>query len=78
MRGAHRPTPTLIATEATQAATVIISSNTGNSEIFTFLCYAGTMQIFTRISGITQSKSYVLSLTAGVLDFQNNALWDTH
>ena len=26
----------------------------------------------------TQSESYMLSLTECVLDFQNNALWDTH
>ena len=37
-----------------------------------------TMQIFTGISKNTQSKSYMLSLTECVRDFQNYALWDTH
>ena len=37
-----------------------------------------TMQLFTGISKDTQSKSYTLSLTHGVWDFQNNALWDSH
>ena len=30
------------------------------------------------ISRNTQSKSYMVSLTECVRDFQNNALWDTH
>ena len=30
------------------------------------------------ISRNTQSKSYMLSLTECVWEFQNNALWDTH
>ena len=34
--------------------------------------------IFAGISRNTQSKSYMLSLTECVWDFQNNALWDTH
>ena len=37
-----------------------------------------TMQFFTRISSNTMSKSYMLSLTESVWDFQNNGLWDTH
>ena len=37
-----------------------------------------TMQFFSGISRNTQSKSYMLSLTECVRDFQNNALWDTH
>ena len=37
-----------------------------------------TMQLFIGISRNTQSKSYMLSLTGCVWDFQNNALWDTH
>ena len=37
-----------------------------------------TMQNFTGISRNTRSKSYVLSLTECVWEFQNNALWDTH
>ena len=37
-----------------------------------------TMQFFTGISRIPQSKSYMLSLTESVWDFQYNALWDTH
>ena len=37
-----------------------------------------TMHFFTGISRNTQSKSYMLSLTECVWDFQNNALWDTH
>ena len=36
------------------------------------------MQFFSGISKNTQSKSYMLSLAVRVLDFQNNALWDTH
>ena len=36
------------------------------------------MQFLSRISRNTQSKSYMLSLTECVWDFQNNALWDTH
>ena len=36
-----------------------------------------TMQFFTGISRNTQSKSYMLSLTECVWEFQNNALWDT-
>ena len=36
------------------------------------------MQFFTGISRNTQYKSYMLSLTECVRDFQNNALWDTH
>ena len=36
-----------------------------------------TMQFFIGIIRNTQSKSYMLSLTEGVWDFQNNALWDT-
>ena len=35
-----------------------------------------TMQFFTGISRNTQSKSYILSLTECVWEFQNNALWD--
>ena len=37
-----------------------------------------TMQFFTGIFKITQSKSYVLSLNGCVWKFQNNALWDTY
>ena len=37
-----------------------------------------TMQFYTKISLNTQSKSYMLSLTGCVWDFQNTALWDTH
>ena len=37
-----------------------------------------TIQFFTRISRNTQSKSYMLSLTDCVWDFQNNVLWDTY
>ena len=37
-----------------------------------------TMQLFTGISLNTQSKSYMISLTQCVWEFQNNALWDTH
>ena len=37
-----------------------------------------TMQFFFGISRNTQSKSYMLSLTECVWDFQNIALWDTH
>ena len=37
-----------------------------------------TIQFLTGISRIEQSKSYVLSLTQCVWDFQNNALWATH
>ena len=33
---------------------------------------------FSGISRNTQAKSYMLSLTECVWDFQNNALWDTH
>ena len=36
------------------------------------------MQFFTGISRNTKSKSFMLSLTACVWDFQNNGLWDTH
>ena len=36
-----------------------------------------TMKFFTGISGTTQSKSYMISLTEYVWEFQNNALWDT-
>ena len=36
------------------------------------------MQLFIGISRNSQSKSYMLSLTECVWDFQNNALWDTH
>ena len=36
-----------------------------------------TMQFVTGISGNTQSKSSMLSLTEYVWVFQNNALWDT-
>ena len=36
------------------------------------------MQFFTGISRNIWSKSYMPSLTEGVWDFQNNALWDTH
>ena len=35
-----------------------------------------TMQSFTGIFRKTQSKSYMLSLTEGVWEFQNNAFWD--
>ena len=35
-----------------------------------------TMQFLTGISRNTQSKSYMLSFTEFVWDFQNNALWD--
>ena len=35
-----------------------------------------TMQFFTRILQNTQSKSFLLSLTECVWEFQNNALWD--
>ena len=35
-----------------------------------------TMQFFTGISRNTQSKTYMLSLTECVWDFQNIALWD--
>ena len=35
-----------------------------------------TMQFFTGISRINHSKSYMLSLTECVWDFQNNAFWD--
>ena len=35
-------------------------------------------RFFTVISRNTQSKSYVLSLTECVWDFQSNVLWDTH
>ena len=37
-----------------------------------------TVQFFTEISRDTQQKSYMLSLTACVWEFRNNALWDTH
>ena len=37
-----------------------------------------TMQFFTGISRNTQSKSYRLSLTECVWEFQNNASWDAH
>ena len=37
-----------------------------------------TMQLFSGIFRNTRSKSYVLSLTERVWDFQNNALWDTY
>ena len=37
-----------------------------------------TMQLFIGISRNTKSKSYMLSLTECIRDFQNNALWDTH
>ena len=37
-----------------------------------------TMQFFTGISRITQSKSFMLSLTECVWDFQNDVLWDSH
>ena len=37
-----------------------------------------TQFFFTGISRNTQSKSYMLSLTECVQDFQNNALCDTH
>ena len=37
-----------------------------------------SMQFFTGIFVNTQSKSYILSLTVCVWDFQNNALWETH
>ena len=36
------------------------------------------MQFFVGISRNTQSKSYMLSLTECVWNFQNNALRDTH
>ena len=36
------------------------------------------MQFLTGISRNTQSKSYMLSLTVCVWEFQNSALWDTH
>ena len=35
------------------------------------------MQFFTGITRNTQPKSYMLSLTECVWDFQNNALWET-
>ena len=35
------------------------------------------MQFFTGTSRITQSKSYVLSLTECVWEFRNNALWNS-
>ena len=35
------------------------------------------MQFFTETSRNTQLKSYMLSLTEFVWDFQNKALWDT-
>ena len=37
-----------------------------------------TMQFLSGISRNTQSKSYMLSLTECVWNFQNNALWETH
>ena len=37
-----------------------------------------TIQFFAKISRNTQSKSFMLSLTGCIWDFQNNALWDTH
>ena len=37
-----------------------------------------TVQFFTGISRNTQSKSYMISLSECVWEFQNNALWDTH
>ena len=37
-----------------------------------------TIQFFIGISRNTQSKSYMLSLTECVWDFQNDALWDTN
>ena len=37
-----------------------------------------TMQFSNGISRNTQSKSYILSFTECVWDFQNKALWDTH
>ena len=37
-----------------------------------------TMQFSHGISRNTQLKTYTLSLTECVWDFQNNALWDTH
>ena len=36
-----------------------------------------TMQFFTGIPRITQSNSYMLSLTECCWEFQNDALWDT-
>ena len=36
------------------------------------------MKFFTGITRNTQSKSYMLSLSERVWDFQNNVLWDTH
>ena len=36
------------------------------------------MQFFTGISRYTQSKSFMLSLTQCVWEFQSNALWNTH
>ena len=36
------------------------------------------MQSFTGISWNLQSKSYTLSLTECIWEFQNNALWNTH
>ena len=37
-----------------------------------------TMQLITGISRNTQSKSYTLSLTERLWDFQNVPLWDAH
>ena len=37
-----------------------------------------TMQFFTGISRNSQSKSYMISLTECLREFQNNALWDTN
>ena len=36
------------------------------------------MPFFTGVSRITQSKSFMLSLTECVWDFQNDVLWDSH
>ena len=50
----------------------------GNLAIIGHVNYIPAMQFFAGISRNTQSKSYMLSLTQCVWDFQNNALWDTH
>ena len=50
------------------------------SEVFKTIAHVNnipTMQSFTGISRNTQSKSYMLSLTECVWDFQDNALCDT-
>ena len=40
--------------------------------------HVNNIRFSTGISRYTQSKSYMLSLTDCVREFQNNALWDTH